>query len=100
MPSLLALVCTLQLAAARLLHSLPEDTFAFPKYRVTFFNGLPVLNETAQRWLRDGLPGGEMEFLTEESWHTSSSPKEIGTIGNQVPFDVCTLFQLRIIGMA
>ena len=59
------------LATARLHHSLvPEDPYAFPKYRVTFLNGLPVLNETAQRWLRDGLDGGELEFL-EQPWRES-----------------------------
>jgi protein OS-9 len=54
-----------QIAAARLLHSLPEDTYAFPKYRVSFLNGLPVLRETAERWLQDGLRGGELEFLNQ-----------------------------------
>jgi len=84
MHSLLALAFTFQLTVARLLHSLPEDTFAFPKYRVTFLNGLPVLNETAQRWLQHGLPGGELEFL-DQPWaqDTSSSPMEIGTIEHQ-----------------
>lgn len=59
------------LAAARLHHSLvPEDPYAFPKYKVTFLNGLPVLNETAQRWLQEGLSGGELEFL-EQPWRES-----------------------------
>ena len=54
------------LGAARLHNSLvPEDPYAFPKYRVTFLNGLPVLNETAQRWLQTGLNGGEAEFLEQ-----------------------------------
>ncbi|KZT11225.1 uncharacterized protein LAESUDRAFT_720423 [Laetiporus sulphureus 93-53] len=49
---------------ARLHHSLvPEDPYASPKYRVTYLNGQPVLNETAQRWLLEGLQGGELEFL-------------------------------------
>ncbi len=48
---------------ARLFHSLPDDLYAFPKYRVSFLNGLPLLNETAERWLREGLRGGEPEFL-------------------------------------
>jgi len=56
------------IAAARLHHSLvPEDPYAFPKYRVTYLNGLPVLNETADRWLREGLQGGELEFL-DQPW--------------------------------
>ncbi|KZV71874.1 hypothetical protein PENSPDRAFT_605223 [Peniophora sp. CONT] len=42
---------------------LPEDPDAFPKYSVLFHNGYPVVNETAQKWLRDGLRGGEYEFL-------------------------------------
>ncbi|CAA7271783.1 unnamed protein product [Cyclocybe aegerita] len=67
--------------AARLLHSLPEDTYAFPKFRVAFLNGLPVLNETAERWLKEGLRGGELEFLDQPwkdpSWDTSSQLKEI-----------------------
>jgi len=42
---------------------LPDDLYAFPKYTVTFLNGLPLLNETAERWLREGLRGGEPEFL-------------------------------------
>ena len=49
----------------------PEDPYAFPKYRVTFLNGLPVLNETAQRWLQHGLRGGELEFL-DQPWGEDS----------------------------
>jgi len=49
----------------------PEDIYAWPKYKVSFLNGLPVLNHTAQRWLRDGLRGGESEFLGLE-WATDS----------------------------
>ncbi|GAW08394.1 misfolded glycoproteins degradation protein [Lentinula edodes] len=53
----LALISSaLNLAAARL-HSLPEDPHAFPKFKVTFLNNLPVLNETAQKWLSQGIPG-------------------------------------------
>ena len=44
-----------------------EDLYAFPKYRISFLNGLPVLNETAERWLAGGLAGGELEFL-EQPW--------------------------------
>lgn len=54
------------LVTARLHDSLvPEDPYAFPKYRVVYLNGLPVLNETAQRWLQTGLRGGEAEFLEQ-----------------------------------
>jgi len=65
-------------AQARFLHSLPDDPYAFPKYRVSFLNGLPVLNRTAQRWLEDGLRGGEQEFL-EQHWK-----EEIGNGDDQV----------------
>ncbi|KAF8797944.1 hypothetical protein BYT27DRAFT_7178207 [Phlegmacium glaucopus] len=69
-------------ASARSLHSLPDDTYAFPKFRVAFLNSLPVLNETAERWLKDGLSGGELEFLDkpwrDTDWRSSSQPKEIG----------------------
>ncbi|KAH8107034.1 hypothetical protein BXZ70DRAFT_916140 [Cristinia sonorae] len=58
----------LALVTARLHHSrIPDDPYAFPKYRVVFLNGLPVLNETVQRWMQDGLRGGEAEFL-DQPW--------------------------------
>ncbi|KAI0797888.1 hypothetical protein C8Q75DRAFT_739995 [Abortiporus biennis] len=66
-------LCTLVLSR---IHAsrVPEDPFAFPKYRVTFLNGHPVLNETAQRWLQSGLRGGQLEFLDQpwqqEAWET------------------------------
>ena len=63
---------------ARLLHSLPDDIYAFPKYRVTFLNGLPLLNETAERWIREGLRGGEAEFLDHPTpWEEPSPFKHI-----------------------
>ncbi|KAI0256759.1 hypothetical protein BJV78DRAFT_1150698 [Lactifluus subvellereus] len=63
---------------ARLFHSLPDDLYAFPKYRVTFLNGLPLLNETAERWLREGLRGGEAEFLDHPTpWEEPSPFKHI-----------------------
>ncbi|KIK99300.1 hypothetical protein PAXRUDRAFT_132388 [Paxillus rubicundulus Ve08.2h10] len=77
------------LSEARLLYSGPEDLFAFPKYRVAFLNNIPVLNETAQRWLQHGLRGGEQEFLGESwdepTWHAQPPMREIGSseIGNQ-----------------
>lgn len=55
--------------------SLAEDLFAFPKYRVSFLNGLPVLNETAERWFAHGLKGGEREFL-DQQWHRSNQHGE------------------------
>ena len=79
MPSL-SLLCSLlglysaHAVAGRIHASLiPEDPHAFPKYDVAFLNGLPVLNETAERWLRDGLQGGILEFL-EEPWVSKNSP--------------------------
>jgi protein OS-9 len=41
----------------------PEDLFAFPRYSVSFLNGLPIDNDTAQNWLTYGLKGGLDEFL-------------------------------------
>ncbi|KZT60428.1 hypothetical protein CALCODRAFT_492479 [Calocera cornea HHB12733] len=47
-----------------------EDIYAYPRFRVSFLNGFPVSNTTAERWLKDGLVGGEGEFLGEggEVW--------------------------------
>ncbi|KAH9951918.1 hypothetical protein B0H21DRAFT_714848 [Amylocystis lapponica] len=75
------------LVSARLHHSLvPDDPYAFPKYRVTFLNGLPVLNETAERWLRDGLHGGELEFL-DQPWKDPQwqNPQFKGIEGTEDP---------------
>jgi len=58
-------------ASARLLHSLPEDTYAFPKYNVLFLNNLPLLNHTAHHWLHN--PPSLSEFLGLESGDTSQS---------------------------
>ena len=81
------------LVSARLHHSrVPEDPFAFPKYRVSFLNGLPVLNETAQRWLHEGLSGGDLEFL-DQPWPETHSPvNQFRSIEgtNDVPSNVCT----------
>ena len=80
MPSSLCLLlavlglCSARIASGRIHASLiPEDPHAFPKYDVTFLNGHPVLNETAERWLRDGLKGGLLEFV-EEPWVSPGSP--------------------------
>ncbi|KAI9510861.1 hypothetical protein F5148DRAFT_1175518 [Russula earlei] len=82
MPSFITLFSLLlffpPLPLAFLFHSLPDDIHAFPKYRVTFLNGLPLLNETAQRWLREGLRGGEPEFLDHPtSWQDPPPFKHI-----------------------
>uniref|UniRef100_A0A0W0F8U1 Uncharacterized protein n=1 Tax=Moniliophthora roreri TaxID=221103 RepID=A0A0W0F8U1_MONRR len=69
---LLLLQAFLRPLSARTILSLPEDTYAFPKYKVAFLNNLPVLNETAHRWITEGLQGGEAEFL-EQSWDMDSS---------------------------
>ena len=77
------------LAAARFLHFLPDDTYAFPKFRVAFLNASPVLNDTAQRWLREGLRGGQAEFLDQ----SSPSLKEISGVDVDIPsLDVCPLY--------
>ncbi|KAF5380935.1 hypothetical protein D9615_003883 [Tricholomella constricta] len=77
-PPLLVLAAALLVPAhAARLHSLPEDTYAFPKFRLAFLNRLPVLNDTAQRWLREGLRGGHLEFL-DQPWSDHPQPlKEI-----------------------
>ncbi|KAG2116768.1 uncharacterized protein F5147DRAFT_769126 [Suillus discolor] len=76
------LFITLSSVQAKLLYSGPEDLYAFPKHRVTFLNNLPVQNETVQRWLNEGLRGGESEFLDdrrdEPSWFSNPVYKEIG----------------------
>ncbi|KAG6335197.1 hypothetical protein ID866_3891 [Astraeus odoratus] len=68
-------------AQARLLYSGPEDLYAFPKSRVTFLNNFPVSNQTAQRWLTEGLKGGEREFMGDSwegpPWYPQPSVKEI-----------------------
>ena len=78
--SYLSLIPLFHAAVARL-HYLPEDTHAFPKFRVEFLNSLPVLNETAERWLKDGILGGELEFLDQSrkffSFPMSPDPKTI-----------------------
>ncbi|KIY62956.1 hypothetical protein CYLTODRAFT_426514 [Cylindrobasidium torrendii FP15055 ss-10] len=53
------------LVVSKLLHSLPEDTHAFPKYKVSFLSHLPLANTTAEKWLSAGLEGGEREFLDQ-----------------------------------
>ncbi|TFK42671.1 hypothetical protein BDQ12DRAFT_676603 [Crucibulum laeve] len=85
-PCALALFFALHSASARL-HSLPEDTYAFPKFSVAFMNGQPVISETAERWLKGGLRGGELEFLDQpwkdENEHPASQRKEIGSGGDE-----------------
>ncbi|KAF8320093.1 hypothetical protein DL93DRAFT_2164265 [Clavulina sp. PMI_390] len=53
--------------------SIPEDPFAFPKYRLSFLNGFSLDNSTAKRWLAEGLPGGEAEFLGKDPTTASSA---------------------------
>ncbi|TCD61087.1 Protein OS-9 [Steccherinum ochraceum] len=76
------------LVTARLHHSrVPDDPYAFPKYRVSFLNGLPILNDTVQRWMQDGLRGGEAEFLDQpweyDLYHSSPLKSIEGTQGQQ-----------------
>jgi len=60
--NLIALILLCSDAYALRSSTLPEDLYAFPKYKIQFLNGHPVLNVTAQRWLQDGLLD-EQEFL-------------------------------------
>ncbi|KAJ7109287.1 hypothetical protein C8R44DRAFT_802106 [Mycena epipterygia] len=71
------LLLLLPLAAARILHSLPDDPFAFPKYRVDFLNHLPLANDTAKHWLAHGLRGGVREFL-DQPWDDYWHPPALG----------------------
>lgn len=69
--SLVALVSILRVSAYAsdpYFPSIPEDPYAFPKYRLSFLNGLSVSNATALQWLADGLVGGEQEFLSNEPY--------------------------------
>ncbi|KAG8906265.1 Protein OS-9 [Tulasnella sp. 403] len=50
-------------SSAKLLQHSPEDTYAFPKYRVNFLNNHPVASDIAQVWLSDGLKDGVREFM-------------------------------------
>jgi len=91
---LLALAACIPIACTKFLHSLPEDPYAFPKYKVAFLNNLPIQNETAERWLHEGLLGGEPEFL-EADWTwtadtaSTGSRKEIGGGSDAEPEKVC-----------
>ena len=67
------LVALSPLVVARLLHSIPEDPHAFPKFRVSFLDALP--SDTARQWLTHGLRGGLLEFL-DHPWN-DDSPREI-----------------------
>lgn len=60
----------LPVAAARVLHALPDDPASFPKYNVDFLNHLPLSKDTAQRWQAHGLRGGVREFMGDDSWNT------------------------------
>lgn len=78
-------------AAARGYSQQPEDIHAWPKYGVSFLNGLPLLNHTAQRWLQDGLRGGENEFLglqwTTDPQPAPQSPKAIDAGDSELAMD-------------
>src|SRR6266550_2131690 len=62
MPPALLLLLHAALVSARLFHSLPHDTLAFPKFRVSFLDARPVSDDTARLWLSHGLRGGQPEF--------------------------------------
>jgi protein OS-9 len=61
-PALLTLVLLALETLALRSSTLPEDVHAFPKYKIQFLNGRPILNETAQRWLQTGI-SDESEFI-------------------------------------
>ncbi|CAK5264261.1 unnamed protein product [Mycena citricolor] len=68
-------------AVAARLSSLPEDPYAFPKFAVDFLDHLPVPNDTAQRWLANGIRGGQREFLGQP-WEDPRHPPALGN-GNE-----------------
>ncbi|PPQ70956.1 hypothetical protein CVT24_009956 [Panaeolus cyanescens] len=76
MRSLWLITASFYVCSARLIHSLPDDTYAFPKFRVAFLNALPVLNQTAERWLTEGLRGGESEFL-DQPWSYDDNNEDL-----------------------
>ncbi|KAK7014933.1 PRKCSH domain-containing protein [Favolaschia claudopus] len=65
------------LVVSRIIHAVPDDPAAFPKYNVQFLNHLPLANETAQQWLTHGLRGGIREFL-DQPWDDSWHPPALG----------------------
>ncbi|KAF7295010.1 PRKCSH domain-containing protein [Mycena indigotica] len=77
---LMLLLLLLPFVHARL-HSLPEDPYGFPKYKVDFLSNLPVPNDTARRWLAVGLRGGINEFLQDLPLH----PPSLGDPDAQIP---------------
>lgn len=78
--ALIALLYVPYKAVAIRSSTLPEDIHAYPKFKISFLHGRPVLNATAQQWLRDGITG-EREFLDlQDSPATLHSIyKEIGS---------------------
>ncbi|KAI0724074.1 hypothetical protein C8Q72DRAFT_877828 [Fomitopsis betulina] len=86
MLSLALVPLSLSLLISASLHRslLPEDPYAFPKYRVTYLNGHPVLNETAERWLREGLKGGEAEF-NDQAWEWGETGWHSGPVKSIEP---------------
>nr|GAT47230.1 predicted protein [Mycena chlorophos] len=77
---MLLLLSLIVLVEARL-HSLPDDTHAFPKYKVDFLANLPVPNHTVNRWLANGLRGGIPEFLED----IPPPPPSLGDPDAQIP---------------
>jgi len=50
--------------AVRVRHSFaPEDTFAFPKYRLNFVNNRPISPQDAQVFISNGFATDEHEFF-------------------------------------
>ncbi|TDL27359.1 hypothetical protein BD410DRAFT_714088 [Rickenella mellea] len=53
-----------------------EDLFAFPKYRVSFLHARPILNDTAHRWLAQGL-ASPIHFLEHPSFKQIASSDDV-----------------------
>ena len=83
---LLAVVCVAAIANARVHYALAEDLYAFPKYRVAFLNALPLRNTTAELWLKEGLHGGERQFLDQQWLDVPVNRKQISS-GDHTPPD-------------
>lgn len=94
---LLAVLAVIPLISARLLHSLPEDTYAFPKYKVSFLSQLPLANKTAEHWLKHGLTGGLSEFLDQpSSSHKRISSNDDDDHSEPQPYSDYTLEHMRM----
>ncbi|PVG02797.1 hypothetical protein CPB86DRAFT_725142, partial [Serendipita vermifera] len=74
LPLALLLLAFSQSSRAARSSSIPEDIYAYPKFKIQFLNSRPLLNFTAQQWLQHGL-NDENEFLGLPK--SSSSPTNL-----------------------